>query len=221
MTDILFGKKFNALLFDMDGTLLDSMAVLERVWGQWARKFDLDLPSFLPTVHGKQAVNTIAELNLPGVDPLAEAAKITAAEVLDVEGVREVGGAQAFLNKLEPTHWAVVTSAPAELAKRRMEAAGIPRPNVLIAAEDVKAGKPSPEGFLLAAKRLGVEANNCLAVEDSHAGIAAAETAGCTVLVISETHGEMPKSRHLVVSNFTSLEPSVDHAGRVTIARRT
>jgi len=129
---------------------------------------------------------------------------------------------ETFLSALEPAKWAVVTSAPTELAKTRMEAAGIPQPSVLIAAEDVMTGKPSPDGFLLAASRLGVAAEDCLAVEDSEAGIAAAEAAGCTVLVISETHGEMPEvehmtSSHVIVSNFLPIKPFVDDKNRVTI----
>lgn len=221
MDKSLYEQKFNALLFDMDGTLLNSTAVIERIWGQWAGKYGLDVPSFLSTVHGKQAVTTITELKLPGVDPIAEAADITAAEVTDIEGVCEVGGAQAFLAKLDPTRWAVVTSAPIELAKRRMQAAGIPLPSVLISAEDVETGKPSPEGFLLAARRLGVAPNTCLAIEDSQAGIASAEAAGCTVLVINETHKDKQDSEHTAVVNFTMLQPIADDKGYITITRCT
>lgn len=220
MTNLLFDKKFDALLFDMDGTLLNSMQVLERVWGHWARGFGIDLKTFLPTIHGKQAVTTVSELNLPGVDPKAEAAALTANEIADVEGIKEIGGARAFLAQLKTANWAVVTSASTELANRRMAAAGIPRPGVLVGAEHVATGKPSPEGFLLAAKQLGVNADACLAIEDSHAGIAAAEAAGCTLLVISETHGAMTPGRHKIVTNYESLVPSVDDKGRVTITGR-
>ncbi len=119
---------YRAFLFDMDGTLLNSIAAAERIWTRWAVRHGVDVATFLPTIHGVRAIDTIARQHLPGVDAQAEAEQITREEIEDVEGVVQVPGAQAFLNSLPPECWAIVTSAPMALALRRMEAAGIPRP---------------------------------------------------------------------------------------------
>ncbi|RWG29404.1 HAD family hydrolase, partial [Mesorhizobium sp.] len=114
------GRKFAAFLFDMDGTVLNSIAAAERVWTKWARRHGLDVASFLPTIHGKRAIETIAALKLPGVDPVVEADALLEAEAADLEGIVPIPGAVAFLKSLPPERWAVVTSAPRELALLRM-----------------------------------------------------------------------------------------------------
>ncbi|WP_292390642.1 HAD family hydrolase, partial [Mesorhizobium sp.] len=136
------GRKFAAFLFDMDGTVLNSIAAAERVWTKWARRHGLDVASFLPTIHGKRAIETIAALKLPGVDPVVEADALLEAEAADLEGIVPIPGAVAFLKSLPPERWAVVTSAPRELALLRMAAAGIPVPAIMVSAEDVTRGKP-------------------------------------------------------------------------------
>ncbi|RWF93497.1 MAG: HAD family hydrolase, partial [Mesorhizobium sp.] len=111
----------------------------------------LDVASFLPTIHGKRAIETIAALKLPGVDPVVEADALLKAEAADLEGIVPIPGAVAFLKSLPPERWAIVTSAPRELALLRMAAAGIPVPAIIVSAEDVTRGKPAPDCFLLAA----------------------------------------------------------------------
>ncbi|RVC59099.1 HAD family hydrolase, partial [Mesorhizobium sp. M4B.F.Ca.ET.088.02.2.1] len=172
------GRKFAAFLFDMDGTVINSIAAAERVWTDWAQRQGLDVAAFLPTIHGKRAVETIAGLMLPGIDPVLEADALLKAEAADLEGIVPIAGAVAFLSSLPPERWAIATSAPRELALLRMEAAGIPVPAVIVAAEDVTRGKPAPDCFRLAAEKLGVDARDCLIFEDAPAGIAAAEAAG-------------------------------------------
>lgn len=162
----IFGKTFDAFLFDMDGTLINSIAATERIWGNWARRHGLDVEAFMPTMHGRRGIDTITALDLPGVDPLAEALKIERSEIEDVEGVVAIDGAIAFLSALPPDRWAIVTSAPIALARRRLDTAGIELPKTMVTAEDVKVGKPSPEGYLLAAARLGVDPARCLVFED-------------------------------------------------------
>lgn len=189
MTPELFtDKSFSAMLFDMDGTIISSIAAAENVWARWARSHGIDVKSFLPTIHGRRAIDTIASLNLPGVDAATEAAYITQAEIAEVEGIEEIPGAAAFLKQIPPSKWAVVTSAPRELALTRLKAAGLPIPTVLITAEDVEQGKPQPDCYLLAAKRLGVSCTDSLIFEDAEIGIAAALASGGTLVVVTATH---------------------------------
>lgn len=215
----LFGKTFAAFLFDMDGTLLNSTASTERVWGNWARRHGLDVDAFLPTMHGKRGIDTIRALNLPGVDPIAEAIEIEKGEIADVDGVVAISGAVAFLSALPEERWAIVTSAPIALAHRRLAAAGIPIPKVMVTAEDVKVGKPSPEGYLLGAARLGVDAGQCLVFEDVEAGVQAGEGAGASVVVVAATHGHGPKTQHPRIAAYDDLYASPDVDGMLSLRR--
>jgi len=189
----------------MDGTLLSSIAAAERIWGAWARRHRLDVAAFLPTIHGVQSIETVRRLALPGVDPEVEAAAITRAEIEDVEGIEEISGAADFLRSLPADRWAIVTSATRELASRRLAAAGLPLPAVIVTAEDVERSKPAPDGFLLAARRLGVEPGDCAVFEDSSAGIAAAEAAGAAVIVITAAHAHAIATPHLRLAGFRAL----------------
>ncbi|MCJ2051124.1 HAD-IA family hydrolase [Methylobacterium sp. J-070] len=198
-------RRFAAFLFDMDGTIISSIASAERAWSRWARAHGLDVAAFLPTIHGVRSVETIRRLALPGLDPEAEAAAITRAEMEDVGDIAEIPGARAFLRALPGERWAIVTSAPRALAERRLAAAGMPMPALLVAAEDVARGKPAPDCVLLAAERLGVAASDCLMFEDAPAGIRAAETAGAAVMVVTATHREPAVSRHAQIPDYRGL----------------
>jgi sugar-phosphatase len=213
-----FGQTFDAFLFDMDGTLINSIAATERVWGNWARKHGLDVEAFLPTMHGRRGIDTITALNLPGVDPRAEALEVERGEIEDVEGVVAIDGAIAFLAALPADRWAIVTSAPIALARRRLAAAGIALPQTIVTAEDVKTGKPSPEGYLLAASRLGVDPARCLVFEDVEAGVKAGERAGAGVVVVTATHAEEPVTGHPSIASYRQLRLSVDASGVLTLA---
>jgi sugar-phosphatase len=208
-------RPYAAILVDMDGTILTSVAAAERAWTIWAQRHHLDFEAFLPTIHGVQAVETIRNLALPGLDPSAEAAIVTQLEIDDVQGVQSIGGAQSFLASLPPDRWAVVTSAPRALASRRLTAAGLAVPLHMITAEDVRAGKPAPECFLLAATRLGVSAADCLVFEDSPAGIAAADAAGATVIVITAAHRHPQTTVHPTLFNFEGLTTTVAANGEL------
>ncbi|AYG68843.1 MULTISPECIES: HAD-IA family hydrolase [unclassified Rhizobium] len=207
------GRTFGAFLFDMDGTVLNSIAVGERVWTAWAEKRGVDAVSLLATVHGRKAVETITRLGLSGIDPAEEARILTQAEIDDVAGVEPIAGAIDFLKSLPPDRWAIVTSAPRELARVRLEAAGIPWPSVLITGEDVQNGKPAPDCFILAAKILAQPIEDCLVFEDAPAGIEAAEASGASVLVISATHRTPLFTRHPNVEDYDRLALDVDHTG--------
>jgi sugar-phosphatase len=209
----LFASTFDAFLFDMDGTILNSIAVAERVWGAWAWKFGLNPEVFLPTIHGRRAFETISSLGLPDIDPEAEAAAITQAEIDEINGVFAITGAQRFLSSLPSHRWAVVTSAPAALAKRRIEAAGLPMPATIVTSEDVRRGKPAPDCFILAAERLSVDPAHCLVFEDAEVGIAAATAAGCQVVVITETHKRRMTGVHRQFENYERIKPKISNAG--------
>jgi mannitol-1-/sugar-/sorbitol-6-phosphatase len=203
--DNFFDRTFDALLFDMDGTILNSIASAERVWSAWAERHGLDVASFLPTIHGVRAIETISALRLLGVDAKAEVHALLLAEIEDVEGIEAIEGAKAFLASLPPDRWAIVTSSPRKLAIRRLEAAGLPTPAVFVTGEDVERGKPAPDCFLLAAKRLGQKIKDCLVFEDAPAGIQAAEAAGAALIVVTTTHKHPLDTRHPTITGYGKL----------------
>lgn len=215
--DAVFNRAFGAFLFDMDGTVLNSIAAAERIWSAWAVRHGVNVETFLPTIHGVRAIDTITRLNLPGVDAEAQAAFITEAEIEDVEGIVEIPGAAAFLKSLPADRWAMVTSAPRDLALRRMAAAGIPEPAVMITAEDVTAGKPDPAGYRLAAKRLGLEPADCLIFEDATVGIQAAEAAGAPLMIITTTHQHPLETAHATIASYCDVVLSIDSDGQLRL----
>lgn len=202
----VFTRPYRAFLFDMDGTLLNSIAAAERVWSLWAERHGLDVAAFLTTIHGARAIDTITRQALPGVDPEVEAQWITEAEVNDVEGVVAIPGAVAFLNSLPGDQWALVTSAPKALALRRLQAAGIAPPAVLVTAEDVAVGKPDPACYALGAQRLGVPVQDCLVFEDATVGIRAGEAAGADVMVVTATHLKPMATEHPSIGGYEQLQ---------------
>ena len=201
----LSDRTFAALLFDMDGTIVNSIAAAERVWIAWAERHGLDVEAFMPTIHGVRGIETITRLGLPGVDPAAEAEAILLAEMEDVDGVEAIEGAAVFLASLPADRWAIVTSSPRRLALRRLAAAGLPVPTVLVTAEDVERGKPAPDCFLLAAERLGQRIEDCLVFEDAPAGIQAAEAAGAAVAVVTVTHKHALATGHPTITGYGAL----------------
>ena len=192
-------RDYAAFLFDMDGTILTSIIAAERVWADWARSHGLDVDVFLPTIHGKRSVDTVRGLGLPDIDAEAEAHRITQAEIEDVDGIEAIAGVAAFLATLPAERWAIVTSAPRALAQARIAAAGLPLPPVLVAAEDVKHGKPAPDPFLLGAEKLGMRPEECLVFEDTLAGLQSAAAAGMDSVMVTATH------KHPVETDVTGV----------------
>ncbi|MBA2811640.1 HAD family hydrolase [Streptomyces sp. KM273126] len=173
-----------ALLLDMDGTLVNSDAVVERIWRRWADRHGLDGDEVMKVVHGRQGYASMAVLlpHRPMEQNHADNARMLAEETADVDGVVEIPGATAFLASLAGVPHALVTSADVALATARMGAAGLPLPDVRVTAESVGASKPDPEGFLKGAAELGVAPADCLVFEDSGAGISAGRSAGMRVV---------------------------------------
>ncbi len=202
-------KTYDAFLFDMDGTVLNSIAVVERVWSEWALRHGFEPEVLLKTIHGVRASDAIRQLGLPGVDPVAEAKQLLNEEMEDFGGIVEIPGSIRFLNALPGDRWGIVTSAPIELARRRMAAAGIPMPKMIVSGEEVSSGKPSPECYLLGASRLGVDPARCLVFEDAVAGILAGEGAGADVTVIIETHATPFETPHFTIANYAAWQPRV------------
>ncbi len=177
----------DAILVDLDGTLVDSEAPVRRVWAAFADRHGLDAEAVHSFAHGRPSRETIALL-LPDADQGAEAAAIEHAEVIDTEGVIALPGAATLLRSRQPL--AIVTSCSTAAATARLAAAGLPVPPVLVSSDSLQRGKPDPECFLLAAQRLGVDARRCVALEDSPAGIAAARAAGARVIALRTTHAD-------------------------------
>ncbi len=205
MPDRFFGVR--ALLFDIDGTLVDSSASVERVWRQVARQFGGDEAEILRVCHGRRDVDLVGDFFAPEVTEavLARVSALdneTAAEALPSPGARQL------LARLSDGQWAAVTSGPRPLMTARLRAAGLPVPAVLITAEDVRSGKPNPEGFLLAAHLLRAVPTSCVVVEDSPAGVAAGKAAGALVVAVTTTHpAELLAGADLVVGSLSDLPP--------------
>lgn len=176
-----------AILFDMDGTLVDSTQCIETIWGRWADRRGIDLNRILSVSHGRRTVDTLREVT-PHLDIEREAMQLDAEEVEAREGIKATDGAALLLELLPHDRWAIVTSASRALAEVRLRCAGLPIPTVLIGADDVTEGKPNPAGYLTAAKRIGVAPDQCLVIEDTPAGILAGRAAGMQVLALSTTY---------------------------------
>jgi mannitol-1-/sugar-/sorbitol-6-phosphatase len=174
-----------AALFDMDGTLIDSTAVVEALWGEFCRAYDVDRETLLGFAHGRPTRQTL-ERFLPDRSPEereAVAVDLETRELDTLDGIVEIPGARALLETID-LPWAVVTSAPRALAVRRLEAAGLPVPEVLVPADEIDRAKPDPDGYLRAAARLGVDAADCVVLEDAEPGVLAGLAAGARVVVV-------------------------------------
>ncbi|WP_210586746.1 HAD family hydrolase [Streptomyces sp. GESEQ-35] len=180
-----------ALLLDMDGTLVNSDAAVERIWRRWAERNGLDGDEVLKVAHGRQGYATMALLlpDRPVDRNHADNARMLAEETADTDGVVAIPGASEFLASLHGLPHALVTSADIALSAARMTAAGLALPDLRITAESVGASKPDPEGFLKGAAELGVDAADCIVFEDSAAGIQAGRAAGMRVVGVGERAG--------------------------------
>ncbi|MFJ8718940.1 HAD family hydrolase [Streptomyces violaceus] len=203
-----------ALLFDNDGTLVSSLASVDRCWTRWAAEYGITAEEFARVeLHGRPAAEIAADLLPAEIVPQA-VARIEDLEVEDVPngGVHLLPGTRAFLDSLPAERWAVVTSATRRLAEARLDAVGI-LPKTLVAADDITRGKPDPEPYLLAARTLGVDPARCVVFEDAPAGLTAGRAAGMTTVALTTTHQAHELDADLVVENLSALSALVTEQG--------
>jgi sugar-phosphatase len=196
--------KADALLFDLDGTLVDSMDSVERCWLQWAREFDADTGQLMNIFRGHTAEYIVATL-LPGSQVSAGLARIVELELADVATTSPTPGAAQLLTSLPPSRWAIVTSGVISLAAARINAAGLPMPAVVITSEDVTHGKPDPEPYLLAAGKLHVDVSRCVVIEDTPTGVASARGAGMAVIGVTNTDSDGDLDADALVDSLAQL----------------
>jgi sugar-phosphatase len=171
----------------MDGVLVDSRPVVERTWRRWAARHNVSADAILKIAHGRRTRDTLLAA-APDLATDSEVAWLDATELETVEGIVPVPGAATLLASLPPSRWTIVTSAGRALAARRLGVLGIAVPEHAVTAEEIQRGKPAPDGYLLAAERLGARPVDCLVIEDAPPGIQAGRAAGARVLAVETTH---------------------------------
>ncbi|MFN7995799.1 MAG: HAD-IA family hydrolase [Bryobacteraceae bacterium] len=198
-----------AVLFDMDGTLVDSGVVVERAWCRWASRNGIPLETVLAFSHGRPTIVTMEHF-LPGRDHTGQLEEMDRYEETDLEGIRAVPGATAIAHALQEHSWAIVTSAWRRLAEARVLAAGLPLPKVMVPIDGIRNGKPHPEGFLQAAARLGVAPKDCLVFEDTRPGIEAGTSAGMQVVALLTTLPAQRLKHHPLIRDFRDVSVQPD-----------
>jgi len=220
-----FSVECKGFLFDLDGTLVDSLPVVERAWSNWAKGRGLDVQEVLGFIHGKQAITSLRHF-MPGASEAEiqhEHAVLEQVEAQDTDGVHALPGAAALLARLNTLDipWAIVTSGSVPVATSRLAASGLPRPAVFITAEQVQRGKPEPDPYLLGAKRLGLAPQACVVVEDAAAGILSGLAAGCQVIAVNAP-ADAPKLDQvaLALSSLAQLQVGkLAQGARIDVAR--
>jgi sugar-phosphatase len=185
MTEITCG----ALLFDLDGVLVDSTPAVIRVWSRWAIARGFDPNEVVRRAHGRPSIATIRDY-LPHADAEIENREVERGELEDLDGVVPLPGARELLSSLPPERWTVVTSCTRRLAQTRLRAAGLPVPDRLVTCDDIENGKPDPEPYLKGASFLGFSPKDCVVVEDAPAGIGSGKAAGARVIACRTTAHE-------------------------------
>ena len=177
---------FDAIIFDLDGTLVDSTAVVGRHWRLWANRNGVNGEDIMAIAHGRPAVEIIGQV-APHLDAAAEAKQLEFEEAQDTDGILVIDGAAALLASLPTETWGIATSATRQMAAVRLQHTDLPIPYVFITADDVVNGKPHPEPFLKASEQLGVLPETCVVFEDSPAGLESARAAGMTAVAVAST----------------------------------
>jgi sugar-phosphatase len=209
--------KCAAVLFDLDGVLVDSSAVIEASWRKWALSRGIDEATLMPLVHGRPAVDVL-RLAAPHLSVELEMAELVRQEVENEDGTEPYRGAAALVGSLPARRWAVVTSAPRAIAPGRLRRLDCGQPAALVCADDVDAGKPSPEGYLRAARDLGVAADDCVVVEDSLPGVEAGLAAGMRVIAVATTSPAAElRSAHCIAVDISRIAARVTADGVICL----
>jgi sugar-phosphatase len=207
----------SAILFDLDGVLVDSTRSVERHWRAWAQQKGLDAEEIMTIAHGVRAIEVIRRV-APHFDAAAEVREIEAREVTDRDGVVVMPGAAALVASIPEGRWGVVTSGTRLLASGRLRLMGLPVPKVLVTADDVANGKPHPEPYLKGAKLLGVSPADCLVIEDAPAGIQSAHAGGMKVVGITSTYPvEALEHADAVIEKLGAINVTVNRVGNLAV----
>jgi len=209
----------SAVLFDLDGVLIDSTPAVARVWRRWAVEHGFDPDKTVQKAHGRPSLTTIREL-LPHADHEAENRVVERWEIEDTEGVLPLPGTQTLLTSLPPERWTIATSCTRPLAEVRLRVAGLPIPKTMITSSDVQNGKPHPEPYEKAAAILGFEAADCIVIEDAPAGIRAGKASGARVIGFPTTMDRRELERagaNWIVRNCGDIAASVKDGNLVLI----
>ena len=209
-------------LFDLDGTLVDSLPVVERSWCRWADRHGLRHDDVLNFIHGKQAITSLRHFLTGKTEEeiQAEFRWLEQIEASDIEGIAALPGAKELLNHLDEAGipWAIVTSGTIPIAHARHKAAGLPTPKVFVTAEQVKRGKPEPDAYLLGAKLLGLAPEECAVVEDAEAGMLSGLAAGCHVFAVNvPATASRLNEADFALTTLESLDLTRDSDGKVTV----
>ena len=217
--------KCKGLLFDLDGTLVDSLPAVERAWTQLAQRINVPVKDVLDFIHGKQAITSIRHF-MQGASEEAiqqQFAWLEQREAEDVEGIKVLPGALELLTYLNKANipWAIVTSGTIPIAYARLRAASLPEPGIFVTAEQVPRGKPEPDPYLLGAQLLGFEPEECAVVEDAPAGVQAGLAAGCHVIAVNPPP-DTPRLEHAdyVLSSLSELFVQKIDDGDIEILRK-
>jgi len=207
-------------LFDLDGTLVDSLPAVERAWTQWAERHGISPQQVLDFIHGKQAITSLRHFmpNATEAELQHEFTLLEQVEAEDTDGVRALPGALVLLERIKALGipWAIVTSGSVPVANARRLAGGVPLPEVFITSERVKQGKPHPDAYLLGAQGLGLAPQDCVVVEDAPAGILSGLAAGCQVIAVNAP-ADAPKLNQvdLILSSLEQLKIAKSEQGAV------
>lgn len=181
------------LLFDMDGTLIDSRQGVEALWKTWCEAHELDFGKVIPHLHGVRLADSVRRFTPAGYDVDQEIRAMYQAELGDTSGVVALPGSVELIAALPSHRWTIVTSADQELARARLRAAKVPIPDSMVGGDDVSVGKPDPQGYVEGARRLGSAIKQSIVFEDAAAGIAAGQASGARVIALATGHkGEIP-----------------------------
>lgn len=206
-----------AILFDLDGVLVDSTRSVDRQWRIWAERKGVDGDKVIAIAHGVRTIEVIRFV-APHLDAEAEVREIESREAEDTDGVEIMPGAADLVRTIPHGRWCVVTSGTRPLASARLRFGGLPVPDVLVTADDVVNGKPHPEPYLKGAKLLGVKPADCLVVEDAPAGIQSARAGGMKVIGITSTYPESQLSTaDAVVRKLAQIQVGPDGGRKMTV----